>query len=288
LSSSGWFYNKSLGVLECDRCLRTVGLWLYKTVVDETTGDEDAKRIDPHNKQQKQKPKLLRDDYDDQQQKKEQKEQEEKYQNNNDEKQIVKSILVKCVDSIAIEEETELRNVYFIDRMALNTSIENFQSTHEHGEREGEINKKKRKLNDLLLLEEEATNTKTTGAAASAKKKEETAKTKTVKKLFDPIKEHFSWCPWLTMNVNCDVQENEADDTRSSRTIRACEISFDFIREKHLLLQKLQQLQQQQSKDSTKRAQTPGKSPQPLSKQSLLDKVKSAQAILIDSTSHFM
>ena len=159
--------------------------------------------------------------------------------------QSVKSCLSKIINIIEIEEQSQLKN-----------NISYFHSN------------KKRKLDQML----------TDGGSSSARPSASASGgiTETNKKVFDPIHEHFSWCPWIRKHL------------KTEKLI--CQLNFEIVNK---FMLKTNQKQSDPSSfnlpDMSTYLLNRSKSTDDVvvNSQLLLDKVKSAQSILINSTSNY-
>jgi hypothetical protein len=232
------------------RCLRSIGLWLYRT--DHANDDEEE---ETHSS-------LREKEFDD----------DGIFGNGIEsysDEIIVKNVINKIVNSIEVEEETALKNVYFIDKFMTGSSNDASKNNslipvYDTQRNYTAVASKKRKINEVSFSEVNE-NLTTLGERENRKKK------------FDPINEHFTWCPWLktstykVQSLNCE-------------NMNACQISFELVQ---------QNLLKQKQKDDTKENSIMTKSnvnttSNNLTTDAFLEKVKSAQSILIDCTSQLL
>lgn len=229
------------------RCLRSIGLWLYRT--DHANNDDD----------------------DEQQTNIAEKEYEDIFGNEIESYSddiVVKNILTKMINSIEVEEETCLKNVYFIDKCKTSDSATS-QKTPAYDTQMSandliNITAKKRKLNEISNYNENE-NLSTLGEREKRKKK------------FDPINEHFNWCPWLK-TFNYQMKSIICPESN------VCQIVFEIVHQyssKHTT-------QKDCKENSILKSNVNVNSNKNLTADELLEKVKSAQSILINCTSQLL
>jgi hypothetical protein len=226
------------------RCLRSIGLWLYRT--DHANNDDEDE----------QQANITEKEYDDIFGK-----EIESYSDDI----LVKNILTKMINSIEVEEETSLKNVYFIDKCmpsdANNMSKSLSYETQMSSSDLISITAKKRKLNEISNYNENE-NLSTLGEREKRKKK------------FDPINEHFNWCPWVK-TLSYQMKSINCPDSS------VCQIVFEIVNQlysKHI---------QKDSKENSV-VKTNVNSNKNVTAESLLEKVKSAQSILINCASQLL
>lgn len=216
-------------VLNCSKCLRSAGLWMYKRADDdELQADKDME--DEQNISNLSDLVMFHstDPYDDE--------------------TAVQSCISNLVSIIELEEQAQLKNVY-------SSKHENYPS-------------KKRKLDQL--------NESNSRSLVSSVEVAESNK-----KIFDPIQEHFQWCPYVSL---------KSDKTNTLKQV--CEIYFDIV---------CKQLKNQTPKQTTDafsinlpdmtthltRSKSNLNDDVIVNSQLLLDKVKSVQSLLINCTSQY-
>jgi len=159
--------------------------------------------------------------------------------------QSVKSCLSNIINIIELEEQSQLKNniTLFSD---LNKSYSN---------------NKKRKLDQLNDSNNNNNN--------------KSVNDETNKKVFDPIQEHFNWCPWVSRK-----QQNKL----------ICQINFEIVNK--FMLKTNQKQSDPNSFNLPDMStyllnRTKSTDDVVVNSQLLLDKIKSAQSILINSTSNY-
>jgi hypothetical protein len=264
LNERNLFYiiSKDKDTLECAKCLRVIGLWLYKR--DESTDDDHEDELvetQPSQKIMEERKSI---------------EEEEKncemiFGNTEpySDEIIIKNIIYKIVNSIEIEQQTSLKDVYYIDKFMSSNNVKYNTQTSSSYE------SKKRKLDDL---NEEPAYLSSIGSK---------------KKLFDPIREHFNWCPWLKeisghsefkFKINPSLQASLSySDSENKNKIKLiskniCHVSYEIIN-KALAKPKRDETRVDEKKNNVNLLN--------MSSEQILDQVKSAQSVLINCTSQF-
>lgn len=177
---------------------------------------------------------------------------------------IIKNIVYKIVNSVEIEHQTSLKNVYYIDNFLSSNNV-TYSSQTSTNYANNENKKRKHSNEDVEYLS-------TIGERESKKK------------VLDPIKEHFSWCPWLKENYSEDGSNLNSCLEKSSKIgalqKSICQINYEIIR--RLLLER------DYSKENTPKEETPSKiTSSNKNSLTILEQVRSAQSILINCTSQF-
>ena len=169
---------------------------------------------------------------------------------------IIKNIVYKIVNSVEIEQQTSLKNVYYID---------NFLSTNNvaYNSPQNENKKRKHSSDNVEYL---------SGVRERDSKK----------KLLDPIKEHFIWCPWLKEIPNESENKfkiaNIGPETFDKNQVKnMCQINYETIC--RLLLDK------EHHKENKIIDENPAKKVCLKNSLTILEQVRSAQSILMNCTS---
>ena len=218
LACCGWSYKTQKDVLSCSKCLRSIGLWLFKRENADQSDDEQAR------------PYLGNE------------EMEEKFQIEFSEEYAVINNIINLIE---IEDQTSN-----VPRAPANYNVA--------------LKSKKRKLNQQSI----ETYTYPT------------EETKSSMKLFDPINEHFNWCPWRREIINSNINTCQANFNiinkyvkklkYKNKTVDASLASGNALDGSHFLIQS--QLSNEELV---------------LKSKCLLEKVRTAQSLLINCASQF-
>lgn len=193
---------------------------------------------------------------------------------------IIKNIIYKIVNSIEIEEQTSLKDVYYIDKFMTSNNVKYASQTSSTYEI------KKRKFDDLN------------------EEPEYLSRIDDKKKLLDPIKEHFTWCPWLkeisdhpeykfkispTLQTSISYADGENKNKTKLINKNMCHVSYEIINKALAKPKKFET--DEPSKDQAKAIKPEEKknnaSLMNMTSEQILDQVKSAQSVLINCTSQF-
>jgi hypothetical protein len=255
--------------MTCERCLRSIGLWLYKRESNQIESEQKATSLDDASKETDNDLNLVfanTEPYSDE--------------------IVIQNVMNKLVNSVDLEHESDL----------LLTNEKNSADDH----REITYPIKKRKLNEIEAI-----------ASSSPFKK--VARTETAstffdkiqgsisRKVFDPIAEHFHWCPWVCESVTSGVEESklisliqECDSQPHSLKSRKICQSFSNLLKKFLstrnnkieLNSKLNRCLSV-SKANILNNSIKSSEEQSEDTQHLSERVKSIKSLLINCTTHF-
>lgn len=199
-------------MLKCDRCLRSIGLWLYKSETPQIINEEEEEKENPlHDEMIFANTQPYSDEI------------------------AVKNVLVRMVNQVEIEQEN-----LALSRLS-NKPL-------------------KRKLSDIDLNEQ-----------SSERKEAGTSRE------FDPIREHFNWCPWLAQQ-RVDKCLNEEKIERNT-----CLVCYEVICRK--LQTYVRQLKQQTSVSSS--SSSPSRPAPNQNTDQLIDRIKCVQSLLINCASKY-
>jgi hypothetical protein len=172
---------------------------------------------------------------------------------------IIKSILSKLINLIEIEQENVLKHSF-----------------------SQPLASKKRKLDELQAVAE--SNSSATGGSEAELLLFSSMGSKEVKKkLLNPISEHFNWCPWLTELADRKLTLIDRDTNKAKQMNKTvCHIYAEIVN------RRLGRLRKDTATISTTTTTTTTTTTRAnLSSSQLLDKVKSAQSLLINCTSQY-
>ena len=226
--------------MSCDKCLRLIGLWIYRTEANlydnkfqknytETTSDDT--RLSYLNEIQFYSDEL-----------------------------VVEDVLKSIVNRIEVNSEAQLKTT--VDDMATN-------------EQQSNPGRRKRKFSHSTGDDEQH--------ETSKRKCQSDYRPLNNTKLFDPVHEHFSWCPWQAK-------------TSQLSSSNVSSVHFDII--KRYLIKLKDSSNQLKSNDEPKKevatSQFSTSSPfnnaenrSELTSEMLLQKIKSVQSLLINCTSNY-
>ncbi len=173
---------------------------------------------------------------------------------------IIKNIVYKIVNSVEIEQQTSLKNVYYIDNfLSTNNVAYNSQVATSYPQNE---NKKRKHSSDNVEY--------LSGVRERDSKK----------KLLDPIREHFIWCPWLKEIPNDNefqIANIGPDASDKNQVKNMCQINYEIICK--LLLDR------EHHKENKLIDENPAKKVCLKNSLTILEQVRSAQSILMNCTS---
>ena len=228
--------RKEKNILECDKCLRSVGLWLYKqyqTNADDVESNDTLKNSNSHEGEESMlfsSTDPYSDDF------------------------TIKNLLNKRVNSIEIEHESSLKNLNGKDKRPTSVPLES----------------KKRKQT-CSTNDDDA---RYSSAIGDHKKK-----------LLDPVREHFSWCPWLKEISSAELNKYKLKDSmhakenieQSNKSV--CQINFEIINRKLTDIKNPRKTNNCEENLAKKLCSQ--------NSVTILEQVRSAQSILMNFTSQF-